>query len=337
MNILHIIFTNEFAGSERYACQLASLQAAAGERVFILVRGWNEAYVGRMVREAAPATVVTVPWWWPSVLGHWAVRRAVARLKPTVVHTHLGRATKAVGKALAVMAGQPKHVATLHLEYRKEYAVCDGLICIAAWQKAGVKAGGYKGKVAVVWNWAMPRPAGAPEVRTGFTFLSVGRLVPNKGMDVLIRAFRQAFAKGEEASLVIAGDGPERAALEALAEGDPRITVLGYVADVGALYPAAKVYVSAARYEPFGLTILEAMQAGCRLVCTRTQGPSEFLADFSPHWAEMDDVASLAKALKAGYKASVNGRVGWEMEAFSAPRALEKILRAYNNVDQNRR
>ena len=45
--------------------------------------------------------------------------------------------------------GRPKHVATLHLDYRKYYAACDGLICIAAWQRAGIPES-FNGGVAVV-------------------------------------------------------------------------------------------------------------------------------------------------------------------------------------------
>lgn len=337
MNLLHIILTKEFAGSERYACQLASMQAKAGHAVSVLVKDGSLAYVHRMVQEAAPARVVTIPRWWPSFLDFWAIRYMVMRVRPTVVHTHLGRAAKRTSKALAWLkpALRPKHVSTLHLEYREDYADTDGLICIAEWQLAGIPAS-YKGKVATVWNWAMPRGKDAPEVRTGFTFLSVGRLVGQKGMDVLIRAFRKAFAAGDEVSLVIAGDGPERAALETLAEGDPRITLLGYVADVGALYPAAKVYVSAARYEPFGLTILEAMVAGCRLVCTQTQGPREFLKDYKVEWAKVDDVASLAKALKAAAKtvAKTKTRVPWDMAPFEPKKAIRTIENFYKSVIQ---
>jgi glycosyltransferase involved in cell wall biosynthesis len=339
MNLLHLILTKEFAGSERYACQLASLQAQSGHTVTLLVNNANPEYVGRIVTEAAPARVVTIPRWWPSALHSWAILWAVKKLKPVLIHTHLGRAAKRTAQALAWLGlrgkgMRPKHVSTLHLEYRPDYAATDGLICIAGWQKAGIPST-YKGTIKTIWNWATPRPKNAPEVKTGFTFLSVGRLVPQKGMDILIQAFRHAFAGGDEVSLVIAGDGPDRAKLEALAAADPRITLLGYVPQVDALYPAAKVYVSAARYEPFGLTILEAMQSGCRLVCTRTQGPSEFLAKFNPHWADVDDVKSLAQALKSAAK-SPKTRIPWDMSAFSSKKRVNDIIRFYQSLVASR-
>lgn len=356
MNILHVILTREFAGSERYAAQLAGMQAAAGHGVRLVIKGGDEAYVRRMVAEAAPAPVVTIPGWLPSLFDAFAIRGVINGFAPDVVHSHLGRAAKRAGKAARGAAKRReveglrplRHVATLHLDWRKDYALCDGVICIAEWQRGSIPAS-YTGAVAVVWNWVGGQshevrvPSVARRVGTGsttdtawnsdlrtLTFLSVGRLVPNKGMDVLVKAFRKAFPTGKEkAGLTIVGEGPERASLEKLAAGDARIRLVGF-ADPAPYYASHPVYVSAARYEPFGLTILEAMQAGCRLVCTRTQGPEEFLKGYKVEWAKPGDVATLAKALQAAAKGK--GRVPWDMAPFAPKAALAKVLGFYNSM-----
>lgn len=331
MNILHAIFSSEFAGSERYACQLASMQAMAGHKVLLLVKGADLAMLTRLVAEAAPAQVAHIPAWWPSVLDGFAIRGVANGFAPEVFHTHLGRATKRVAKVAKRM--KVPQVATLHLRYQPLYGACDGLVCIADWQRAEIPAG-YTGVVATVWNWVPPvkgrRKAAAKA--TELVFGSVGRLVSNKGMDVLVRAFRQAFPKGtEKVALEIAGQGPQRGELEKLAAGDERIRLLGYVPEVDGLYARWHAYVSAARYEPFGLTLLEAMRAGCRLVCTKTQGPSEFLADYTVAWAEVGEVESLAKALKKLAK-QVPARVPWDMSPFAPEAALEKVMGLYRKV-----
>lgn len=328
MRILHAILSTEFAGSEAYCCQLAALQAKAGAEVLVLVRDGDPAYVARVRRDAAPARVACISKAWPSLLEGWGAARSIARFAPDIVHTHLGRAAERLGPVARAL--RIPHVSTLHIDWRRSYAKCDAVICIAAWQKAAIPAS-YPGLVEVIWNWVPPTPAAAGSVtRQGdVRFLSVGRLVPNKGMDVLIRAFRQAFPSGTEpVSLSIAGSGPQQAELQALAAGDARIQLLGYVDTVAPLYAATDVYVSAARFEPFGLTILEAMQAGCRLVCTRTQGPAEYLHGFDVGWADIGDATSLAAALRA---ASARGheRAAWNLVPFQPQAAQARIKALY--------
>ena len=99
--------------------------------------------------------------------------------------------------------------------------------------------------------------------------LFVGRLVPYKGVDVLLRAL-----DGVEATTLLVGDGPLRAGLEAQARDLKlsRVRFLGEVADaeLTALYHAADVLVlpSVTRAEAFGVVQLEAMACGVPVVST---------------------------------------------------------------------
>ena len=100
--------------------------------------------------------------------------------------------------------------------------------------------------------------------------LFVGRLVPYKGVDVLLEAL-----SGLNADAVIVGDGPLRPRLEALARElgvSNRVRFLGSVADaeLAALYRACHVFVlpSVTRQEAFGVVQLEAMAAGRPVVST---------------------------------------------------------------------
>ena len=80
---------------------------------------------------------------------------------------------------------------------------------------------------------------------------------------------------------MIAGAGEERATLEALAAGDPRIVFAGIVApaDLPALYAAADVLVLVAEQEPWGLVVNEAMAAGLAVVAHRHCGAAVDLVD----------------------------------------------------------
>ena len=95
-------------------------------------------------------------------------------------------------------------------------------------------------------------------------------------------------------------------------------------------YARWSAYVSAAKHEPFGLTILEAMAAKLPLVCTRTEGPTAFLAPQKPQpfWAEKEDVNSLSQALQACYKQGPK-RLAWDMRPFDVTRASAQIEDLY--------
>jgi len=109
--------------------------------------------------------------------------------------------------------------------------------------------------------------------------LCVAALIPDKGVDVLIRAFTEPSLSARQ--LLICGDGPQRGELEALAVQlgvSERIRFLGLRNDVHALVGDAAVAVHPAVWgEAFGLTIAEAMAAGRPVVGTRVGAVPELV------------------------------------------------------------
>jgi rhamnosyl/mannosyltransferase len=98
--------------------------------------------------------------------------------------------------------------------------------------------------------------------------LAVGRLVPYKGFDILIRAMKHVDAK-----LLLIGAGPEYNALSTLAVServDGKIALLGRVDDIRPYFAAASFFVlpSVTRAEAFGMVQLEAMAAGLPVINT---------------------------------------------------------------------
>ena len=354
MRILHAVLSEGFYGSERYCAELAVAQANKGHTVQIVTLG-RSSDCTQAVRSAIDAAdrsvrdhlqLVALPHHLPAFLHRPFAYAVLARFRPQIVHTHLDPATRRIGRVAQRLGFG--HVATLHLSFSApEYGACDGLICIADWQRKTLTAD-FAGEVAVVRNWL---PVGVAEALAtvdaetiraqrrswraddqAFVFGSVGRLVSEKGMDLLIDAFAAAFPTGHEpARLVIVGDGPLRAELGARAAGDPRIILSGAQREIAPFHRSFDAYVSAARFEPFGIAILEAMAAGCPLILTRSQGPVEFVTDPRVRWVDLDDVAALGTMLTE-FAATRPSHLAYALDAFSRERAVAEVDSLYQRV-----
>lgn len=131
--------------------------------------------------------------------------------------------------------------------------------------------------------------------------LSVGRLVPIKGFDIAIRAFARA-ALPDDWRLAILGDGPERAALQALAAAldvADRIVFTGYVAPTEPWFAGAAGFVLATRGEGFGLVVHEALLARLPVAASRVPGVTEVLADGRlGRLVAVDDIDAFAQAMR---------------------------------------
>jgi glycosyltransferase involved in cell wall biosynthesis len=103
--------------------------------------------------------------------------------------------------------------------------------------------------------------------------LNTARLLDRKGQHELIAAMPEVVRAHPRAHLLIAGEGPERAALErAVADFglDDRVTLLGTRQDVPDLLAAADLFVTPSHYEGHGGSLIEAMLAGLPIVATDT-------------------------------------------------------------------
>ncbi len=131
--------------------------------------------------------------------------------------------------------------------------------------------------------------------------VSVGRLHPAKGFDVLLDAVAHVRSKGASVLCDIIGEGPERGRLEALARqlgltGVVRLP--GRAEDPYPLVAAADIYVSSSRWETFGISIVEAMAMGKAIVATATDGANEILREVEGQvLVPLDDAESLASAI----------------------------------------
>ena len=117
-----------------------------------------------------------------------------------------------------------------------------------------------------------PRPQPAPVVG------AVGRLERQKGFDILIRALEQV----EGATLLVVGDGTERADLEELARGvgvADRVVWSGWRDDARDLFSSCDVLAFPSRFEGFPLAVLEALLARSAVVAADVGSVAEVVRD----------------------------------------------------------
>ena len=144
---------------------------------------------------------------------------------------------------------------------------------------------------------ATPPAADLPRGRP--LLLGLGRLHADKGFDIAIRAMPRL----QGAVLAIAGEGPELAALQALARREgvaDRVHFLGWRHDAGALLRAADVFVCSSRVEPLGNMVIEAWSACCPIAAAAAAGPAELLRDDTDGTlVPLEDPAALAGGIAA--------------------------------------
>jgi len=114
------------------------------------------------------------------------------------------------------------------------------------------------------------RPAG------GLVLLTMARLVRQKNLEMLIRAFMRVYRRYANTRLVIVGRGPEEQRLKAAAHemtqtpshGQPPIVFLDWTDDPAAAMQSADIYILSSYYEGWGRVCIEALAAGTPLVMT---------------------------------------------------------------------
>lgn len=157
--------------------------------------------------------------------------------------------------------------------------------------------------------------------------LGVGRLLPEKGFDLLVRA-----AAVTDQAAVIVGDGPERQSLEELAESlGADVTFAGEVApdELAEYYRRARMVVVPSRREGFGMVAAEAAAMGRAVVGTAVGGVPLVVADgISGAVVPPDDLDALVKGI--GGVTPAMGEKGPEQVEKLSPRAhAAAVLAAY--------
>lgn len=132
--------------------------------------------------------------------------------------------------------------------------------------------------------------------------IAVGRLAPQKGFDLLLRAFARASAEFSDWRLTIFGEGGERARLIQLSEDlqiAGRVTFAGQVQPIEPWLARAAIVAQPSRFEGFPNVVLEAMGMGAAVISSDCRsGPSDLIVDgVNGRLVPVEDIDSLTSAL----------------------------------------
>jgi glycosyltransferase involved in cell wall biosynthesis len=301
-----LIITELFVGgAERGLTELALALHHRGERVRVasiapLPVGEQAQLVQRLRSAGIEVHSVEVGRTWKAFAAYRTLRRWLAQDRPDVVQTMLYHAN-VLGTAAARSAGVPHCVGGIRVAEPNRWRLSierqavrrmDAVVCVSeSVRKFAEETFGSVLPAAIVISNSIDvraidvaQPAswqafGWPE--DAQVLLYVGRLHPQKGLDVLAEAIEPLLAKHSEMRCLLVGDGPMRPQMEkvALRYGSSRFQLAGWRADALSLLKASRLVVLPSRYEGMPNVVLEAMAAGKPVAACRVEGVAELLGE----------------------------------------------------------
>jgi glycosyltransferase involved in cell wall biosynthesis len=308
MKILQVCSVTTFGGGERHLADLSHALVDLGHEVYAAsVPGsplWNELSFLNTRFELSRINYVK------NLTGLAAFVRTNGI---EIVHAHAARDYHLA--ALAVrLASRGRLVLTRHALFRlrgiNRYLLKGARVIAVSEAVAGsVRDSGVieSARISVVYN-GIDVDRFARSVSRDFPALvgTVGHLAPIKGHDVFIRAAALVSARRPDVRFVVSGEdkSPQmdhRKYLESLVAElglTASVAMPGWQDDIPGVLSSLTLFVSAARSEPFGLSIVEAMAAGLPVIATASEGALEIIEDgLTGVLVPVDDPESLAEAI----------------------------------------
>jgi glycosyltransferase involved in cell wall biosynthesis len=343
-HVVHVVGTAGAGGVQNLIFDFAATAAGREYRHSLLcLFGADDDFAARFREAGIDVTSCSVPWPQSLDLGSYRasrwlrhrltftfpfrLARALRRLSPDLVHTHVSHRIDLQAEGVLRLAGLPL-VWTIHGQYRpegRELARWRRVTRLAASRPSAITAvaehlakdfrargldhpdgiavtrGGvdlsrfrHRRPADSAWRaqWGIPQKA----VLIG----AAGRLVHEKAYEVFVRAARR-IAASTDAHFVIAGGGPLRRTLAAeisRAGLNGRFHLVGFEEDVPHFLSQLDVFVLSSRFEGFPIALIEALAIGLPTIATPVGGVPEMLGSDGGLIVSPESEESLAQALE---------------------------------------
>jgi glycosyltransferase involved in cell wall biosynthesis len=293
MKVEHFIAPGPFAGAEKLVLDGCAALASAGHDVGVTTLAERRCpqHAAHFIERAARAGIRTrsihvrrrV-----DIRAAQALTDAMRDTRPDVLHLHGFKAAayavlakKWSSTVVATHHGRTSHTAQVRVYEaleRRLLAAADVVIAVSnATKDRLISEGVPASRVRVVPNFVSDAPLIAPRGDSG-RLLFVGRLSPEKGVDLLL----QAMASRPETRLTILGDGPARSDLVALTRKlglESRVRFAGFTQDIWPHLAAATALILPSRREGLPLAVIEALMLGTPVVATDVGGVRSLVRD----------------------------------------------------------
>ena len=343
--VLLVIDSLDGGGTERYVVDLA---------VAVRRRGWPVHVAcsagGVRARDLAdagvPVSVLLDELVKHRVSGRYerALRRLVGELRPAVVHAHLFASAAAVAHAvrdLAVPLVVTEHTEGPWRDRRARavsglvYRQADHVVALSsAIRDQLVTDHGVapeRVEVQLPTTSALPAAGSTPPAPGHPVVGLIGRLVPEKGVDVFLRAAALVSGVVPQAAFLVVGDGPLRPDLEhraAVLGLSGTVTFTGYRSDATRLLAGLDVLAVPSRSDGSPLVVCEAMAAGVPVVASRVGGLPDLVEDGGSGLlvrpGEAEDLARALVSLLLDPEAA--RRLGARGRTLAATRSHERLV-----------
>jgi glycosyltransferase involved in cell wall biosynthesis len=302
---------------------------------------------------------------WSNLKALWRLWRLLRRERPAIVHTHTAMAG-CLGRLAALLSGAPIIIHTFHGNSLSQYfsrfsagafrlieqllARFTDVLCVVSAQQAEELSGRFhvapRSKFRVVPLGLDLEPYFAlPALPEGpLTVGWFGRLVPVKNVPLLAETIEWTLRRNEAIRFVVAGDGPERGALERVLERyGARVEWLGWQQDILPVLARCQVVLQTSRNEGTPVALIHAMAAARPFVSTAVGGVVDMVssgvrsASEGLRWYANGVLADAHPAALAGALAELShdralvARMGLEGRAFASRQYRKEAL--VSNVD----
>lgn len=304
MKILNLMMSAKRGGLERAALDAHEGLSLAGASVVSVLppRSW---IVENWKPGLAHVTLQSFGGWDP--IAQWNLARRAKRERADLILCHGNR-------AIATAQAARKHAPVIAVCHTTNYSILkkldaiDGAIVLTPHYRDKVIEAGYSpARIRLVPNAIRlgpepPAPFGTQRVTIG----ALGRIAPNKGFDVLVAACRKLADTGVDIRCVIGGvdlDGKvdSLAKLRDEAGLSPaQVELPGWISDPAAFLRSLDIFVMSSRREVLSIALLEALESGRPIVCTRVPGLESVFDDgVEGLFVDIEDAQGLADAIAA--------------------------------------
>lgn len=281
----------------------------------------------------------------------WVLRQAIREAEPDIILSFMDRtnvltllATRRLGMPVVISertSPRCKSLGRVWSSLRKfTYPLADTLVCPTRAGLIGFQA------MTKVRGTTIPNPIAVPsDLRyqpygqaPGYILIAMGRLVPEKGFDLLLQAFERVADLHPKWSLTIIGKGPLRSELEEQSRTlgiGTRVHFAGELTDPFPVLRAADLFVFSSRFEGFGMALAEAMACGLPVVSFDCpEGPRDIIRDgIDGVLIPPEDVDALAGALdRLMSNAKERGRLAARAPEVTTRFSRQRILSLWQEV-----